>query len=226
MSVDLSDTIIPKSDQLNADDLIAGPRTVKIISVARASTPEQPISITHDGGKPYFPCKSMRRVLVQVWGKDGLAYIGRSMTLFRDPDAMFGGMKVGGIRISHMSHLERDMTMALTASKAQRKPFTVKPLKVAEAKPAPASDKAADIAKAIAERISETRGKVELDEILADETIAKQRDWLKAKRPELAEKVDTAISYARSNIETDDGPDGDLGVPETTSATTQEMEAA
>ena len=43
----------------------------------------------------------------------------------------FGGLEVGGIRISHMSHMNGEMTMALTATRAVRKPFTVKPLAVA-----------------------------------------------------------------------------------------------
>jgi hypothetical protein len=44
---------------------------------------------------------------------------------------MFGGIAVGGIRISHLSHIDGPKTIALTASKTSRKPFTVKPLTVA-----------------------------------------------------------------------------------------------
>ena len=128
---DLSLTIAPKSDQLNADDLIAGPRTITITHVSAApSSPDQPIAINFEGdrGKPYKPCKSMRRVFVQVWGKDGHAYVGRSLTLYRDPAVQFGGIAVGGIRISHMSHIDQPVTMALTTTRANRKPYTVKPL--------------------------------------------------------------------------------------------------
>lgn len=130
--MDMSQTIAPKSDQTNADDLIAGPRTITVTRVTGCpDTPEQPVAIFYagDGNKPFKPCKSMRRVLVAAWGADASQYVGRSLTLYRDPEVMFGGMKVGGIRISHMSHLDRDMTMALTASKAQRKPYTVRVLK-------------------------------------------------------------------------------------------------
>jgi hypothetical protein len=137
---DLSLTIAPKSDQLNADDLIAGPMTIHITKVsANPESAEQPISIFFDGdnGKPYKPCKSMRRVLVQVWGKDGTAYPGRSMVVYRDPKVQFGGLAVGGIRISHMSHIEQDVTMALTATRASRKPFTVKPLAASKKSEAP-----------------------------------------------------------------------------------------
>lgn len=134
---DLSTTIEPKSDQLNADDLIAGDRTITITKVTKSDTPEQPVNIYFEGdkGKPFKPSKSMRRVLVQVWGKDGQQYVGKSMTLYRDPSVKFGGLEVGGIRISHMSHIDKEKTLVLTASKAQRKPFTVKPLKTTDKKP-------------------------------------------------------------------------------------------
>lgn len=130
---DLSTTIAPKSSQLNSDDLITGPITIRITKVsANPSTPEQPISIFYegDGGKPYLPCKGMRRVLVNTWGSDGSKFPGRAMTLYRDPTVKFGGFEVGGIRISHMTDIAKPVTMALTASKASRKPFTVQPLKV------------------------------------------------------------------------------------------------
>lgn len=128
---DLSLTITPKSDQLNADDLIAGPMTIRITKVtACPGSAEQPIAIYFDGdnGKPYKPCKSMRRVLVQVWGKDGMSYVGRRMTLYRDQNVMFGGVAVGGIRISHMSDIDSAVTLALTATRASRKPYTVQVL--------------------------------------------------------------------------------------------------
>jgi hypothetical protein len=128
---DLAPTIDPKSDQLNADDLIAGSRTVRITKVsANPQSMEQPISIFFEGdnGKPYKPCKSMRRVLVHAWGRDGSAFVGRSLTLYRDPAVKFGGLEVGGIRISHMSDIAQPITMALTVTRASRKPFTVLPL--------------------------------------------------------------------------------------------------
>jgi hypothetical protein len=130
---DLSKTIEPKSDQINADDLISGPMTIIVRKVtAQASSEDQPVSIffENDHNKPFKPSKSMRRVLVAVWGRDGTQYVGKSMTLFREPTVKFGGLEVGGIRISHMSHIEKPMTMALTATRGSRKPYTVKPLVV------------------------------------------------------------------------------------------------
>ena len=127
---DMRNVIIPKSDQLNSDDLIAGPITIRIRDVAIRPGTEQPCSIFYegDGNKPFKPCKSMARVLVAAWGPDAKQYVGRSLTLYRDPSVKWAGMEIGGIRISHLSHIERDMVMALTATKGSRKPFQVKPL--------------------------------------------------------------------------------------------------
>ena len=127
--VDLTETTAPKSDQLNADDLIAGPRTIRVTRVSLLGG-DQPIAINFEGdnGKPYKPCKSMRRVMVRIWGPDGSKYAGHEMTLYCDPTVKFGGQEVGGIRISHMSGIDKPVTIALTATRASRKPFTVKPL--------------------------------------------------------------------------------------------------
>lgn len=127
---DMLKSIEPKSDQLNADDLIGGRSiTVKITKVSFLAG-DQPFGFYYEGdnGKPYKPCKSMRRVIVTAWGSNANLYVGRSMRLYRDEKVKFGGDIVGGIRISHMSGIDSDMTMALTVSRANRKPYTVKPL--------------------------------------------------------------------------------------------------
>ena len=126
---DMSAVIIPKSDQINADDLLAGPVTIKIESVKVSPGTEQPVSMFFDGStKAYRPCKSMARVLVSAWGADSSKYIGRSLTLYCDPKVKWGGMEVGGIRISHMSDIDSALTLALTMTRANKKPFTVRPI--------------------------------------------------------------------------------------------------
>lgn len=130
MMIDLRTTIEPRSDQLNADDLIAGSKTITVRDVSLKKGEDQPVSIYFEGdnNKPFRPCKSMRRVLVKAWGPDGSKYIGKSMTLFCDPDVTFGGSKIGGIRISHVSDIERPFTMALTVTRAKRGQYSVQPL--------------------------------------------------------------------------------------------------
>jgi hypothetical protein len=129
--MDMSRFIAAKSDQLNADDLLGGPRTITITSVRGTDAADQPVAVSYEGdaGKPFKPCKSMRRVMVAVWGKDAAKYAGKSMTLYCDPDVQFGGMKVGGIRISHMSDLAEKRQLALTATRGKKGLHTVQPLK-------------------------------------------------------------------------------------------------
>lgn len=136
--MDITSTLEAKSAQLNTDDLIAGPRTITITKVSAGST-EQPVAVSFDGdqGKPWYPCKSMRRVLVAAWGPDASQYVGRRVTLFRDPAVTYGGIQVGGIRISHLSHLDGPLSIALTVTRQKRAPYKVQPLPAAPVAPAP-----------------------------------------------------------------------------------------
>lgn len=125
----MTESIAPKSDQLNADDLMAGPVTVTIREVAKGSA-EQPVDVhlVEFPGRAYRPSKSMRRVMVLAWGPEASAYTGRRLTLYRNPEITFGKDKVGGIEISHLSNLPKPLTVALTATRGKRKSFTVQPL--------------------------------------------------------------------------------------------------
>jgi hypothetical protein len=124
---DLRSTIVPKSDQLNADQLLGGPMTITVSEVRLGSSDEQPISIHYenDAGRPFKPCKTMRKVLLFAWGQDGNAWPGRSMTLYNDPAVKFGGEKVGGIRISHLTDIDRPLEVSLTATKGKKALHTI-----------------------------------------------------------------------------------------------------
>lgn len=125
---DLSPTIIPKSDQLNADQLIGGPMTVIVSEVRVSTSDEQPVIVHYEGdnGRPFKPCKTMRKLLLAAWGSDGRAWTGRAMTLYNDPSVKFGGSEVGGIRISHLSDIERDIRVSLTSTKGKKALHEVK----------------------------------------------------------------------------------------------------
>lgn len=125
----LKDTIIPKSDQLNAEQLIGGSMTITVTDVRRGDG-DQPVSIhyANDQGRPFKPCKTMRKILIFAWGDDGRTWAGKSMTIFCDPEVKFGGVKVGGIRISHLTHIERDMAVSLNTTKGKKGEFVIKKL--------------------------------------------------------------------------------------------------
>jgi len=120
-------SIVPKSDQLNADDLTAGPLTVTITKV-RGGNREQPIIVEIEGHRPYKPCKTMRRLMVAVFGDDGKTWEGQRLRLYCDPEVMYAGVKVGGIRISHMSGIKEPKTFLLTTGRGKRKELTIFPI--------------------------------------------------------------------------------------------------
>jgi hypothetical protein len=137
--MDLTESIAPKSDQLNAEDLLTGPRTFTVSEV-RAGSAEQPVDVhlAELPGRPYRPSKTMRRVMVAAWGKEAAVYAGRRLTLYRDPEVTFGRDKVGGIKISHLSHIDKPLPVSLTVTRGKRANHTVEPLP--DATPAPTAD--------------------------------------------------------------------------------------
>ena len=131
--MDIDDTVAPKSDQLNAEDLLAGERTFTIAEVRVLDSPEQPVSVylaEFPKDRPWKPSKTSRRVMMMGWGNKSADYVGHRITLYRDPEIKFGGDKVGGIKIRAMSHLpgNKRMAVALTVTRGKRAPYVVEPL--------------------------------------------------------------------------------------------------
>ena len=129
----LRDTIIPKSDQINYDDVMTEPLTVRVTGLAAGSA-EQPVIVkvanaqTGETMRDYKPCKSMRRVLIAAWGDKGKDWIGKRMTLYGDAEVKFGGVSVGGIRISHVSGISEPLKLKLTTTRSKRAEYVVEPL--------------------------------------------------------------------------------------------------
>lgn len=209
MTTDMSTVIVPKSDQISADDFIAGPRTYTIEGVAISPGTEQPVQIKLEGeARAWRPCKSMSRVLVAGWGPDAKVYTGRAITLYRDPKVKWGGMEVGGIRVSHMSHIEREMLIQLTATKGKRAPHIVKPLVAEVREIKPTEDAAAKWAAGFAKAV---RGCNDLDALAALE--AKHAERLKElaeKRPELSAQASDVVAEQRQFL-TPGKPDEETG---------------
>lgn len=164
MGFDFSDMLRSKSDRLNADDLIGGPITVQITGVRRQSSDEQPLVLELSGGHmPWRPGVVMRRLLAALWETtDSDALVGRWVTLYRDPSVRYGRDEVGGVRVSHASHIDRVRKVALNVRRQQQHAFEIRPLKT----PAPAGAPTAD-----------------LDRLLSDEglTAADLSGWLESR---------------------------------------------
>lgn len=217
---DMNSVITPKSDQLNADTLIGGPRIITISDVSISPGTEQPVTVRYDGdeGKPWKPCKSMSRVLVHAWGPDAKLYAGRSVELYLDPTVKWGGMAVGGVRISRMSHIERDLVMALTATKGKKAMVTVKPLVIEQEQPA-APPKVRQTAEEWAEaHIATVADATSLTAFfdLRDKSVAAVKK-LEAGKPELHKQVMAAYEARAAAL---------MGISEANAVAEQDQQAA
>ena len=80
--MDITDSLAANSAQQNYDEYLAGPKTVTVAEVTQG-TAEQPVNVelVEFPGKAYRPSKSMRRVLVKLWGPRSADYAGRRLTI-------------------------------------------------------------------------------------------------------------------------------------------------
>lgn len=201
--MDLTNTIIPRSDQLNSEDLLTGPRTFTVSDVKAKATPEQPVDIflTESPGKPFRPSKTVLRILVTAWGKESDDYIGRRMTLYRNADVKWAGQEVGGIRVSHLSHIKKPLKLALTETRGKKLSHIIEPLPDA---PAPTQDPLPGLLKELHAGMT-ALGITERDEYLAFISHAIDRDILSTKDL-TADEARRAIAFIRAEQEKDAAP--------------------
>lgn len=204
---DMSAIIVPKSDQISSDDFLAGPKTYTIEAIAINPGTEQPVSIKLEGEpRVWRPCKSMSRVLVSAWGPDASVYAGRSLTLYRDPKVKWGGMEVGGIRVSHMSHITGKLLLQLTATKGKRAPHVVEPL-IAEVRQIAPDTAMADWTDKFIAKATEAP-----DADALNTFVASQIKWLDKLPADLRTKADDAVSERLAEFHPAEGrADEDMG---------------
>lgn len=122
----------PKSDQLNAVDLIGDVKImIKIVSVSVDLSKEQRVTVQAqylNGEKirPFKPCKNMQNCMIQGWGDEENTYAGKYLELFRDPKAIYAGQEVGGIRISGMSNIKHDFTFMYRKNRTSFEPMNIR----------------------------------------------------------------------------------------------------
>lgn len=140
-------TAEPRSDQWNADDFIGGPRTFTIAGV-KPGTAEQKydIELVEGEGRVWRPPLTVLRLLIAAWGDEAADWVGRRVTLYRDPSVRFGSDPVGGIRVSHASDLPggKPFEAMLTSKRGKRESHRLEPLPDTPA--APSGPSAEDIA--------------------------------------------------------------------------------
>lgn len=143
--MDISETLEPNSDQLDAIELIGGPRTFTITSVSKGNV-EQPVQVhLAEFPRVWRPSKGMRRVLAAGWGVQSSEWVGRRVTLYCDPNVTFGKEQTGGTRISHMTDLpgNKPLSVPLLITRGKSKLFTVQPLTELAAPSEPTAERVA-----------------------------------------------------------------------------------
>lgn len=127
-------TIEKKTDQLNYEDFLGGvTRTITIAGVKKG-TKEQQYDIQIEGdSRVWRPAVTVLKILVAAWGDDASEWVGRHATLYGDPEVTFGRDKVGGIRVSHLSHIDKPVAANLSVTRGQRRVHTVDPMSRREA---------------------------------------------------------------------------------------------
>lgn len=129
MTFDISHTLQAKSDQINASDLVGSPQLITITAV-REGDKEQPIVIDtqENPGRAFKPAKAVRRILAELWGTDASQWIGRQAVIFNDPSVTWAGETVGGVRISHLSHIDGPKQVQVRVARSKRQTVTIQPL--------------------------------------------------------------------------------------------------
>lgn len=128
--MDVSNAIVAKSDQLNAIDLVGRDVTVAIVDV-KPGPADQPVHIITDAygpGRPWKPSKTALRDIVQAWGTDTTVWVGRRIALWNDPEVLWAGKKVGGIRIRAMSHMGAAFKATHIITRGKTKEVMIQPL--------------------------------------------------------------------------------------------------
>lgn len=143
--MDITQALAPKSDQLDAVDLLGSPPQVFTITEVREGNAEQPVQIgLAEFPRVWRPSKGMLRVLAHCWGKEVSAWVGRKVELYTDPDVMFGPDKVGGVRISRLSHILKRTSVPMIIKRGKGGSWNVDPLPDAPA-PDPNAERLASL---------------------------------------------------------------------------------
>jgi hypothetical protein len=138
--MDITNALAPKSDQLDAADLIGSPPQVFTITEVSENGSEladqQPVNIRlAEFPRWWRPSKGMLRVLADNWGKDVQVWVGRKVELYGEPDVYFGKEKTGGTRIKRLSHIDGRKTTRINPRGGKNGSWTVDPLPIAPAAP-------------------------------------------------------------------------------------------
>lgn len=122
-------TIEKKTDQLNFEDFLGGVTRIVTIAEVKPGNKEQQYDIAIEGDRRFWrPPPTVLKLLVAAWGDEAVEWVGRRAELYGDPTITFGRDRVGGIRVSRVSHITEPVSANLSETRGKRKVHTVDPL--------------------------------------------------------------------------------------------------
>lgn len=127
---DISETLAPKSDQLDNIDLRGSdPRVFTVTRVDVKAGADQPVTVhLAEFPRPWKPGKNMRRVLAGCWGRESDNWVGKRVELFSDERVKFGNDTPGGTRISRLSGIDGPKSVPVMLSQGKAGNYKVDPL--------------------------------------------------------------------------------------------------
>ena len=124
--MNIREFITIKSDRMNYEDFITGPQSFTIERLGKKNDQGNDRLLIFMKGRPDTPFwvpKGMAKCLANPsgWGNAPFSeWIGRSMTLFGEPTVVYGGKELGGVRISHISHIDAPYTTKISLRRGVR----------------------------------------------------------------------------------------------------------
>lgn len=135
MTLDVTKLTEAKSDQLNAVDVAAAPRIIRIRDV-QIKGGDQPLHIYYDDdtARPFKPSKTATRTLAACYGLDAKAWIGKHIELYCDDTVVWAGVPVGGLRLKSAEGLTKPLKIMLPKSRGKKEAVTIMPLDMSRVK--------------------------------------------------------------------------------------------
>lgn len=171
-NISARDFIEIKTDQLNYEHFLGGSITFKVSRIgSKKDQGKKKLLIYMEGheGTPFVPCMGMIKCLSSPdgWGEKLADWVGRSITLFGDSKVMFGAKEIGGVRVSHISHIAADYVTKITERRGVRIDYLIRKLAATLAAPAAAypADQFADKLTAMRKAIAD--GKMTVEQVIA-----------------------------------------------------------
>ena len=205
---DISHTLVAKSDQLNAADIIGTEKLLTITKVDVKQGGDQPVTIHYEGenGRPWRPCLTARRILARLWGTDSSKWIGHTVAVHNDASVVYAGEEVGGIRPCAATGIESLQIIKLKEKRSPKpKTFEIKPLRLAKTQSAQSAPRVVEFSmdnyeRAIDKIIATSKTADELEE-----RFDRMQDWRKQaaetdrdRTKQLRERYDEALERLSS----------------------------